>query len=400
MTTQNQATQSQSQNGAIMTTSTITSTPVSINGGRMTTQNQSTGTPHLNVATLKGMSVTEFFGVRRGMTLTTCCACNRDLEDSQSVSEGIGPVCSAKYGYKHYVPSQQSIAACLGHLALLPIATDMEVMGYLLANQNDERKFANILVAYCSHLSSVGKDAEVFDYTPAIAALGLGFLAEQLRISRCPIKVVPNTMLAQGASKPTRIGTPIAGEFVVTWSQEMGRISMSHLQRKYGLQYRTSNMQGVGRTQRYVVDQQGLELVLWELASKQQGVRTYNCGSIADMPAQSTLPVPALVQAYRTANAPAMPTPASIGLKITKRTGKFGVFYTVSLPPFWNLGYWKPNKADQKAFWTAFKDDFKRSAKAGWSAQYKHWTVRGSNKQAMLDAISRHLGYTATQLGV
>ena len=103
-------------------------------GGRMTSNS-----PHLNVVALKGMSIAQFFGIRQGMTLTNCCVCQRPLEDAQSVTDGIGPICSSRYGYSSHVPTQAAIQAALGHLALLPIAADMQVMNYLLSNKNDER---------------------------------------------------------------------------------------------------------------------------------------------------------------------------------------------------------------------------------------------------------------------
>lgn len=365
----------------------------------MTTNNSA---PHLSVVQLKGMSVTQFFGVRAGMTLTTCCVCGHDLEDAQSVSEGIGPVCSRKYGYKHYVPTASAIAACLGHLALLPIATDTQVMAYLLANQNDERKFANILVAYCSHLTSVGKDAEVFDYTPAIAALGLTYLADQLALSRCPIRVVPNT------NEGTRIGTPIAGQFVVRYDGNVaGAPNLWDLKRKYGFSKTSSTLKGIGRGNRWLVDQADLDLLLWALAGSAHGgtSRVWNCGTIVTLPQQSAMTEPQSVTDYKarfqrpTPVVATPPSPSSIGLSITRKNGKNGVFYTVSLPPYWNLGFWKPNKADQKPFWTAFKDDFKRSGRAYWNSGYSNWVVNGRNEAAMFAAIQRHLGFTRQQLG-
>ena len=330
-------------------------------GGRMTTSNSA---PHLSVVQLKGMPVSQFFGVRRGMTLTTCCVCNAPLEDAQSVTEGVGPICSRKYGYHTHVPTQSAIQAALGHLALLPIAADMEVMNYLLANKGDERKFANILVAYCSHLTSKGKDADVFQYTGAIKALGLDKLAEQLRISRCDIRIVSNT------DDGTRFGNPIAGEFVIKFSPCTNAPIIRDLVRKYGFAFEKSLLKGIGTGNRYKVDQANLDLLLWAIAGSSWGGvgRVYNNGTILTLPQQSALPVPAGVLAYRTRyQRPAQPTTppsaSAIGLSITRKNGRNGAFYTVSLPPFWNLGFWKPNKADQKPFWTAFKDDFKRSGR-------------------------------------
>ena len=368
-------------------------------GGRMTTNS-----PHLNVVALKGMSVSQFFGIRANMTLTNCCVCNAVLEDAQSVTDGVGPICSAKYGYKHYVPTKAAIQAALGHLALLPIAADLQVMGYLLANQNDERKFANILVAYCSHLTSKGQDADVFQYTGAIEALGLTKLAEQLRISRCDIRIVNN------CDDGTRFGNPIAGEFVIKFNPCQNAPYIRELVRKYGFTYEKSLLKGIGNGNRYKVDQANLDLLLWAIAGSSWGGvgRVYNNGTILTLPQQSALPVPAGVLAYRnrfqrqTPVQPVVATPptaSAIGLSITRKNGRNGAFYTVSLPPFWNLGYWKPNKGDQKPFWTAFKDDFKRSGRAAWNPTYKNWVVNGRNEQAMFDAIQRHLGYTRQQLG-
>lgn len=366
----------------------------------MTTSNNSA--PHLSVVALKGMSVTQFFGVRQGMTLTTCCVCNAPLEDAQSVSEGIGPVCSRKYGYHNHVPTPQAIAACLGHLALLPIAADMQVMAYLLANQNDERKFANILVAYCSHLTSVGRDIEVFDYTPAIAALGLTYLADQLALSRCPIRVVPNT------NEGTRIGTPIQGQFVVRYDSNVnGCPDLYSLKRKYGFSKTPSSMKGIGRGSRWLVDQADLDLLLWALAGSAHGgtSRVWNCGTIVTLPQQSAMTEPAAVTAYKARFQPSTPvvatppTAQNIGLVVTRKTSRNGAFYTVALPPFWNLGFWKPNKADQKPFWTVLKDDIKSSAKARWNPTHKNWVVDGTNEAAMFTAIQRHLGFTRQQLG-
>ena len=367
-------------------------------GGRMTTSNSA---PHLSVVQLKGMPVSQFFGVRRGMTLTTCCVCNAPLEDAQSVTEGVGPICSRKYGYHTHVPTQSAIQAALGHLALLPIAADMEVMNYLLANKGDERKFANILVAYCSHLTSKGKDADVFQYTGAIKALGLDKLAEQLRISRCDIRIVSNT------DDGTRFGNPIAGEFVIKFSPCTNAPIIRDLVRKYGFAFEKSLLKGIGTGNRYKVDQANLDLLLWAIAGSSWGGvgRVYNNGTILTLPQQSALPVPAGVLAYRTryqrpAPQPTTPPSASaIGLSITRKNGRNGAFYTVSLPPFWNLGFWKPNKADQKPFWTAFKDDFKRSGRAAWNPTYKNWVVNSRNEQGMFQAIERHLGYTRQQLG-
>lgn len=364
----------------------------------MTTNNSA---PHLNVATLKGMSVTQFFGVRQGMTLTTCCVCQAPLADAQSVSEGIGPVCSRKYGYHKFTPTASAIAACLGHLALLPIAADMNVMAYLLANQNDERKFANILVAYCSHLTSIGKDAEVFNYTPAIKALGMDYLADQLALSRCPIRVVSNT------NEGTRIGTPIQGQFVVKYDSSVaGCPDLYSLKRKYGFSKTSSSLKGIGRGNRWLCSQQDLDLLLWALAGSAHGgtSRVWNCGTVVTLPQQSAMTEPASVTAYkarfqRSTPVATPPSPSTIGLSITRKNGKNGHFYTVSLPPFWNLGFWKPNKADQKAFWTAFKDEFKGNSRAFWNSQYKNWVVNGRNEAAMFAAIQKHLGFTRQQLG-
>ena len=366
-------------------------------GGRMTSNS-----PHLNVVALKGMSIAQFFGIRQGMTLTNCCVCQRPLEDAQSVTDGIGPICSSRYGYSSHVPTQAAIQAALGHLALLPIAADMQVMNYLLANKNDERKFANILVAYCSHLTSKGKDADVFQYTDAIEALGLNKLAEQLRISRCDIRIVNN------CDDGTRFGNPIAGEFVIKFNPTTNPPVIRDLVRKYGFEFEKSSLKGIGTGNRYKVDQANLDLLLWAIAGSGWGgnARVYNNGTILTLPQQSALPVPAGVLAYRSRfqrpQTPVVATPPSasaIGLSITRKNGRNGAFYTVSLPPFWKLDFWKPNKADQKPFWTAFKDDFKRSGRAAWNPTYKNWVVNGRNEQAMFDAIQRHLGYTRQQLG-
>lgn len=364
------------------------------NGGRMTNS-----APHLNVASLKGMSVTQFFGVRQGMTLTNCCVCNLPLEDAQSVSDGIGPICSRKYGYHTHVPTQQAIAACMGHLALLPIAADMQVMSYLLANQGDERKFANILVAYCSHLTSKGRDIEVFDYTPAIAALGLTYLSEQLALSRCPIRVVPNTV------EGTRIGTPIAGEYVIKFDSSVsGSPNLWDLKRKYGFSHTKSSLKGVGRGNRWLVDQANLDLLLWAIAGSAHGgtSRVWNCGTVITLPQQSAMTEPASVTAYKARFAPTTPvapTPSSIGLSVSRRSGRNGAFYTVSLPPFWNLGFWKPQKSDQKPFWTAMKDDLKRSTRSRWNPTHTNWVVDGSKESELFAVIQRHLGFTRQQLG-
>ena len=370
------------------------------NGGRMTTNNSA---PHLSVVALKGMSVSQFFGVRRGMTLTTCCVCNAPLEDAQSVTEGVGPICSRKYGYHTHVPTQAAISAALGHLALLPIAADLQVMGFLLANKGDERKFANILVAYCSHLTSKGQDDDVFQYTGAIAALGLDKLAEQLRISRCDVRIVSNT------DDGTRFGNPIAGEFVLKFNPTTNAPVIRDLVRKYGFQFEKSMLKGIGNGNRYKVDQSNLDLLLWAIAGSGWGGngRVYNNGTIITLPKQADLPVPSQVTQYRNRFRPqqpvqqvrTIPTPSSIGLSVTRKRGKNGHFYTVTLPPFWNLGFWKPNKADQKPFWTAFKDDFKGNSRAFWNSQYKNWVVNGRNEAAMFAAIQRHLGFTRQQLG-
>ena len=372
------------------------SSTCSHSGGRMTNS-----APHLNVASLKGMSVSQFFGIRKGMTLTTCCVCSKPLEDAQSVTDGVGPICSRKYGYHTHVPTQEAIQASLGHLALLPIAAELDVMNYLLANKGDERKFANILVAYCSHLSSIGKDADVFMYTGAIAALGLDKLAEQLRISRCQVRVVPNT------DDGTRFGTPIAGQFVVKFTPTTSSVNFWKLGRYYGFVSSKSLLKGIGTGNRYLVDAKNLELLLWAIAGTDHGgtARVYNCGTILTLPVQSALPVPSAVAAYkarfaRPRQVSTTPTPSSIGLKITKKNGKNGAFFTVSLPPFWNMGFWKSNKADQRAFWDVMKNDFKASCRPFWNAQYKNWVVKGSNEQAMVDALTRHLGYTRQQLGL
>lgn len=369
------------------------------NGGRMTNS-----APHLNVVALKGLSVSQFFGVRRGMTLTNCCVCGAALEDAQSVTDGVGPICSRKYGYHTHVPTQAAIQSSLGHLALLPIAADLQVMGYLLANKGDERKFANILVAYCSHLTSKGQDADVFQYTGAIKALGLDKLAEQLRISRCDVRIVNN------CDDGTRFGNPIAGEFVIKFNPCQNAPVIRDLVRKYGFTFEKSLLKGIGTGNRYKVDQANLDLLLWAIAGSSWGgvARVYNNGTILTLPQQSALPVPASVLAYRnrfqrpTPVQPVVttvPTASSIGLRITRKNGRNGAFYTVTLPPFWNLGFWKPNKADQKPFWTQFKDDFKRSGRAAFNSQYKNWVVNGRNEAAMFAAIQRHLGYTRQQLG-
>lgn len=368
-------------------------------GGRMTNNSA----PHLNVASLKGMSVSQFFGIRKGMTLTTCCVCNKPLEDAQSVTDGVGPICSRKYGYHTHVPTQEAIQSSLGHLALLPIAAELDVMNYLLANKGDERKFANILVAYCSHLTSIGKDADVFMYTGAIAALGLDKLAEQLRISRCQVRVVPNT------DDGTRFGNPIAGQFVVKFTPTTNVPNFWRMGRNYGFVSSKSLLKGIGTGNRYLVDAKNLELLLWALGASGHGgtARVYNCGTILTLPVQSALPVPSGVAAYKARFAPkpvvspsTPPSPSSIGLKVVKKNGKNGAFFTVSLPPFWELGYWKPQKADQKPFWMAMKDDFKSSCRPFWNSQYKNWVVKGSNEQAMVSALTRHFGYTRQQLGL
>ena len=311
--------------------------------------------PHLSVAALKGMSVSQFFGIRKGMTLTTCCVCSLPLEDAQSVTDGVGPVCSRKYGYHTHVPTQEAIQASLGHLALLPIAAELETMEFLLSATKDERKFANILVAYCSHL-------------------------------------------------------PIAGEYVVKFTPTTNAPNFWKLGRYYGFVSSKSLLKGIGTGNRYLVDAKNLELLLWAIAGTGHGgtARLYNCGSILTLPTQSALPVPSGVAAYKARFArpsrptvsTTSPTPSSIGLKITKKNGKNGAFFTVALPPFWNMGFWKPNKADQRAFWDVMKNDFKASCRPFWNAQYKNWVVKGSNEAGMVDALTRHLGYTRQQLGL
>ena len=378
MTTSNSQSQSQTQS----------------NGGRMTNS-----APHLNVASLKGLSITQFFGIRQGMTLTNCCVCQRPLEDAQSVTDGIGPICSSRYGYHTHVPSPSAVQASLGHLALLPIAADLQVMNYLLANKGDERKFANILVAYCSHLTSIGKDSEVFNYTGALAALGLDKLAEQLRISRCQVRIVPNT------DDGTRFGNPIAGQFVVKFTPTTNPPQMRTLKYRYGFAWANSSLKGIGTGNRYLVDQANLDILLWALAGSGHGgtARVYNCGTILSLPQQSGMPEPSAVTAYKARYAPkpvVAPSPSAIGLSITKKNGKNGAFFTVSLPPYWKIGFWQSNKAQQRAFWDAMKNDFKSSCRPFWNAQYKNWVVKGCNEQAMIDAINRHLGYTRQQLGL
>ena len=356
----------------------------------------STGTPHLSVAQLKGMSVSDFYKTRQNMTITECFVCNRDLTDSQSVTEGIGPICSRKYGYHKHTPTAQQVQAAFGHLALLPIAADKNVMNFLVANQNDERKFANILVAYCSYLTSNGKDGDVFLYTGAFRAMGLDVLARQLEISRCAIRVLEHFENGQPTGKfvvrfPSCYGTthnPIrdAKKYLGTWIPTISKIT------------------GMGRGKKFLCTQKELNVLLWCLAPAFQGERVYNCGTIINLPQQSTLPEPPEVTAWKAARTPAVvpvaPTPSSIGLVVTRKQGRNGAFFTVALPPYWNMGFWKPNKGDQRAFWDAFKNDFKRSSRAFWNGQYKNWIVKGSNEQAMIDSITRHLGYTRQQLGL
>lgn len=359
----------------------------------------SAGTPHLSVAQLKGMSVSDFYKTRQNMTITECFVCSRDLSDSQSVTEGIGPICSRKYGYHKHTPTTQQIQAAFGHLALLPIAADKNVMNFLVANKEDERKFANILVAYCSYLTSNGKDADVFLYTGAFRALGLDVLATQLEISRCKIRVLAHFENGQ----PT-------GKFIVRFPSCYGTAHNPLLdcKRYLGTWISTINgVKGMGKGNKYLCTQNELNLLLWCLAPAFQGERVYNCGTVLTLPQQSTLPEPPEVTAWKARQAPApvpvvpvAPTPATIGLAITRKNGRNGHYFVVALPPFWEMGFWQSDKNLRRGFWDGFKDDFKSSAKAKWNGAHKNWIVKGSFEQAMIDSITRHLGYTRRELGL
>ena len=354
----------------------------------------STGTPHLTVAQMKGMSVSDFYKTRIGMTITTCMVCDRPLHDSQSVTEGIGPDCSRKYGYHRFVPTTAQIQAAFGHLALLPIATDKAVMNFLVANQTDQRKFANILVAYCGVLSSSNRKSEVFKYTDTFRALGLNVLARQLEISQCQIRVLAHA-----------VDGVLTGKFVVRFPSCYGTAHnpIKEVKRYLGSWLATTNYKGMGLGKKFLCTQTELNLLLWCLAPKFHGELVFNTGTVLPLPQQSALPLPPEVVAYRAARTPAVataPTPRDIGLTVIRKSGRNGSFFTVALPPYWNMGFWKPNKSDQRAFWDAFKNDFKSSARAFWNGTYKNWVVKGSNEQAMIDSITRHLGYTRQQLGL
>lgn len=361
---------------------------------------QNAGTSHMSgvhhsAAALKGMTVDQFTKLRQGMMLTSCLVCGRKLWDTQSVTEGIGPDCAHKYGYTLNIPSATQVQKALGILALLPISQDKGFMDFLLANTGDTRKFSNILVAWCSHLVSTHQDEKVFDYTGAFEALGLDLVADRITLSRCTLRTIKQAENGQNY-----------------WAFHFpANANVKSNLRRYGLdvRHRKVNVDGMLGGNKYRLDTQAeLDLMLWVCAGEFSGQRLYNCGTVVTIPAQSALPVPPAVTAYRARykkpvaqpSVPSVPTPSQIGLRISKHTSQYGTYFRVTIPPFWNLKHWKPVRDDQKPFWRAFLDDVKASTRARWNNNTKTWKVDGSKETDLVNAINRHLGYTKSDLGL
>ena len=251
-------------------------------------------TPHICVATLKGLSPSEFFKTRRGLTLTTCCVCNLPLEDAQSVSRAMGPICYGRSGYEVVHPTPTQLQNAMGLLVFQKIATEGQTMAYLMANKGDTRKFANILVAYCSWLTSNGRDSEVYNYTPALRALGYDVLARSLEISRCKVRFLKQ---ADGriAFKAPNLDTSTLfnnrhwiGSYSCVLSKAVGR----KLKRKGGAK-------GLGRGHSYFLENQAeADAAYYFLAKYFAGERCFFNGKAHALPQQSAITKPALIVAY------------------------------------------------------------------------------------------------------
>lgn len=150
---------------------------------------------HLTFAlNLKGMSPSDYFGNRQGMTATHCCVCSKPLTDSVSVQWAMGPVCRPRYitNATVTVPCRTTaLDQFWGYVALANLDRDLE--NYLFSNEDNFQMMCNIVTAYCSYVTKE-KDghAKIIKLAPAVRALGYTNLADRLEEDRCKILVYPN----------------------------------------------------------------------------------------------------------------------------------------------------------------------------------------------------------------
>lgn len=123
---------------------------------------------------------------------THCVFCGRELNDSESVQRGIGPICNKNYNQAIITPQATDVAKALGVLAANGsfVATiDNTLMPRLLERHPDGHKIGNLLIYEAS--TYLKEKQFVLILSQALRMLGYTVAADKIQKDRSPVKLVP-----------------------------------------------------------------------------------------------------------------------------------------------------------------------------------------------------------------
>ena len=128
--------------------------------------------------------------VKAVITASHCCLCRKRLEDTESVQNGIGPVCSRRYYDPTHVPSEEDVMEALGllHKGMTENKFPAELVTELRALKTDARKFSNTLVYFTS--CHYDQRDTVLACAGIIRALGYDVMADKLEVDRVKVRIV------------------------------------------------------------------------------------------------------------------------------------------------------------------------------------------------------------------
>jgi len=131
--------------------------------------------------------------IKSVITASHCCLCRKRLEDTESVQNGIGPVCSKKYYDPTHVPSDEDVMEALGllHLGMTEGKFPADLISDLRGLKGNARLFSNRLVYFTSQ--NYDKRDTVLACANIVRALGYNVMADKLEIDRVKARIVEKT---------------------------------------------------------------------------------------------------------------------------------------------------------------------------------------------------------------
>ena len=124
---------------------------------------------------------------------THCCVCRASLTDSESLNDGIGPVCSKRYYNPTHNPTDDQVKFALGHLSMSGLPEDIIDKFLTIVNNNhvNARSGCNLLIKWAS--ANYGDRDMVFKCSAIIRALGYTELADKLEDDRtsATVRILP-----------------------------------------------------------------------------------------------------------------------------------------------------------------------------------------------------------------